>query len=317
MAKTLQQYLADLDERSDITWPTPPPVEPLKAEPYTRRMPGIRGVLFSAYGTLLRIDHGQLLHEHPEPLRMQLALEKTVQEFNMWNSMIRRPGAPWEVMKQQYDGLIDDAQIRSVTMGETPEIESHKLWGKVVSRLRKNQYNYDSSEYGDETQLAQKIAYFFHASLQGVEASDGALEVLKHLREHGRHTGLLGDGQSFTVEQTLKALRGQGTLDTIQEAFHPDCITLSHELGVRKPSESLYKQAVRQFRGLNVSPKNVLYVSHRLGDDLAHARRYGFRTAILIADGNCLIATKEDMQDEDKKPDRLLTSLRQIIEMVC
>ena len=41
--------------------------------------------------------------EHPQKLIMDVALDKTVQEYKMWGSMSRKPGQPSEYMGQIYE----------------------------------------------------------------------------------------------------------------------------------------------------------------------------------------------------------------------
>ncbi|MEW4530344.1 MAG: HAD family hydrolase [Maioricimonas sp. JB045] len=313
MSKTIQEYLDWLDERDDLRWPRPPAPKPLKATPYLKPLAGIRAVTFSVYGTLLRIDAGQLFHIHPQPLRMQIALEKTIEEFNMWNSMSRKPGQPWEYMLQQYTRLVEEERMTSGTQkGGTPEIASERIWGKLIERLIRNEYQYDQGFYGDVDELAEKVAYFFHASLQGVEATDGALATLQSLSSAGLSAGLLADAQVFTLAQLLRALRGQGTIPSLGDLFASDSITLSHSLRLRKPSPGLFTAAAERFRQMGIEPHEVLHVSHRLQDDLSVARQTGFRTALLAADAVCCQVSAADVRQAEVKPDRLLTKLSQV-----
>src|SRR5262245_25666433 len=107
MPRTLLEYADGLDERG-LLWPAPPDPAPARATPYLARMPEVRAVTWGLYGTLLAtLDAGRLVSIVREALRMEVALEKTIHEFNMWNSMSRKPGAPWEYMLQQYQRLVE------------------------------------------------------------------------------------------------------------------------------------------------------------------------------------------------------------------
>ncbi|MFG0332472.1 MAG: HAD family hydrolase [Maioricimonas sp. JB049] len=313
MSKTIQEYLDWLDERDDLRWPQPPAPSPLKATPYLKPLSGIRLVSFSVYGTLLRIDAGQLFHIHPQPLRMQIALEKTIEEFNMWNSMSRKPGQPWEYMLQQYTRLVEEERMVSTPKkGDTPEVSSARVWAKLIDRLVRNEYQYDEGFYGDLDELSEKVAYFFHASLQGVAAADEALWTLQTLSSAGLRAGLLADGQVFTLAQLLRALRGQGTIQSLGDLFASDSITLSHSLRLRKPSPGMFAAAAERFRQMGIEPHEVLHVSHRLQDDLSVARQTGFRTALLAADAVCCQVSAAEVKQAEVKPDRLLTKLSQV-----
>src|SRR5262245_50082863 len=107
MSLTLEEYASYLDSR-DVTWPAAPPIERVKARPHLKRLPKVRAVSWSIYGTLLSIAGGELYFEHPHQLMMELALEKTVQEFKMWGSMSRKPGQPSEYMGQLFKNALSE-----------------------------------------------------------------------------------------------------------------------------------------------------------------------------------------------------------------
>ncbi|MCA9053046.1 MAG: HAD hydrolase-like protein [Planctomycetaceae bacterium] len=316
MPQTLTEYIAALDERSDLIWPKPPAAKPIKATPACQPLPGLRCVLWSPYGTLLRIDTGELHLEHPQPLRMSIALQKTIDEFKMWVSMSRKPGQPWEYLLQQYTKLIEDARLKATPKGDTPEVDAAEIWDKLIERLERNEYQWDRGLYGDRGALAQKVAYFFHASLQGVAAADGAVDLLTPLPAAGIRCGVLGDGQCFTPGQILRAFGEQRRLQSISEVLAPDLIVLSSQIGVRQPSPSLMQAAVEALARSGLRPSQVLYVSHRHIRDLVPAKQAGLRTALLVADGHCTQVDKADLKDPEKRPDRLMTSLDQVRRII-
>jgi hypothetical protein len=93
MPLSLEQYAAYLDTRG-LTWPAAPDADPPKARPHLAALPGIRAVLWNVYGTLIRISGGELRFETNDAFITEVALEKTIHEFKMWNSMSRKPGQP-------------------------------------------------------------------------------------------------------------------------------------------------------------------------------------------------------------------------------
>ncbi len=281
MAKTLTEYVEWLHERSDLRWPSPPAPVPVKATPYLKPLPGIRAVTWSVYGTLLRIPHGELLHISPDELPMQIALEKTIQEFNMWNSMTRKPGAPWESLLEPYRRFVEDDRLRATRRkGDVPEVDSAGVWKRVIGRLVQKEYKYDVAVCGDHDQLSQKMAYFFHASQQGVEATDRAAATLQAISEAGLRQSLLSDGQCFTFVQLLLAVSQQSTLPPPGQLFASECMTLSYQEEVRKPSEALYAAAVERFDRLGILPDQILHVGSRVREDLAKAKAAGMRTVL-------------------------------------
>jgi FMN phosphatase YigB (HAD superfamily) len=316
MVKSLQEYADWLDDR-DVIWPSPPQFVSAKASPYIKPLDGIRAVVWNVYGTLLRISEGRLLFDHPDRMRMQIALDKTIQEFNMWNSMNRKPMAPWEQMYDQYRRQLDSYQMADTQKkGDFPEVDASRIWRKLLGQLGEKEYDYDMEFYGDPEELSDKVAYFFHANLQGIEAAPNALNALAAVSASDHVQGLLSDAQSFTLVQILRGLREQGTLPPLNKLFSLDCMILSFQEGLRKPSKSLYQSCLAQFSGHDIAPQELLYVGSRLKDDLALAKAAGMRTALYAADKTSLRATKEEMKNPKMKPDRLLNDLVQIRDVL-
>src|SRR5207237_4513763 len=90
----------------DLAWPVAPAPERPRARPHATHLPGVRAVLWNVYGTLLTINGGDLLFEHPHEFVMGTALEKTIQEFKMWASMSRKPGQPSDYLVHIYQQVL-------------------------------------------------------------------------------------------------------------------------------------------------------------------------------------------------------------------
>jgi hypothetical protein len=255
MAKSLLEYADWLAERK-LRWPAPPKFEPAKATPYVKPLPGIKAVSWNVYGTLLRITDGELLFQHPQALRMEIALDKTIQEFNMWNSMTRKPGKPWEYMQQKYLNALDEQRLASSGhKGDAPEVNSTLIWRKLLGMLDKKEYEYDKALYGTMDELAEKVAYFFHSSLQGVDAAEGALVTLSAISSAGYRQALLADAQPFTMVQLVRALFEQGAM--AQPPFTSSLNTFSYVEGLRKPARTLYLRAVDRFVKIGIEPEET------------------------------------------------------------
>ena len=317
MAKTLSEYLDLLDERKDLIFPKAPRPKPIKATPSIKPLPDTKVVLWSVYGTLLAIDSGRLLHQHPQELRMQIALQKTIEEFKMWFNMSRKPGQPWVYMLQQYDSIVEEQRMISTTQkGDTREVDSAVVWAKLIERLERNEYTWDESLYGGREALAAKIAYFFHAMLQGTEAFEGVAETLARLPQAGIRQGLLDDVQQFTLAQLVRAMRKQGGEGNLAALFSPELSGLSYQLQVRKPSPSLYATVAAKCAARGFEPGQVLYLTNRLTDDLGMAKQVGFKTGLMVVDESCTALSAADLKNPEYRPDRLLTDLRQVLDIV-
>jgi FMN phosphatase YigB (HAD superfamily) len=315
MPMTLEQYADFLDTR-DLVWPVPPPPHPPKAKPKLKRMPEIRAVVWNLYGTLLNIFSGQLLFEHPQKFVMDIALDKTVQEFKMWGSMTRKPGQPAEYMGAMYRRVLEDLRMAPSRNEKHPEIRAERVWEEIVKKLQKKDYQYDAVFYGPLGELGRKIAYFFHASLQGTGCYDGAAHALEYVQQSGIRQGLLADAQGFSLVQLKRGLAQQNCATPIDLLFDRALRSLSCEVGGKKPSENLVKHCVKHLASLGITPAQTLHVGARLELDLAPAKKLGMKTALFAGDKESLQATPEQLKDPALKPDVMLTELPQIAEIV-
>jgi len=315
MPLTLEQYASYLDTRN-LPWPAAPEVEPLKAKPHLKRLPHVRAVLWNVYGTLLAIPGGELYFEHPQQLLMDVALDKTVQEFKMWGSMTRKPGQPGEYLGQIYSLVL--AEQRGVTTGgeKHPEVSAERVWESIIKKLFQKEYKFDTDFYGALNEFSRKVAYFFHASLQGTACYAGTAQALRAVAGTGLAQGLLADGQCFTCVQLQRGLAAQDPDACLDKLVPEELRILSCNVRARKPSERLFRQAVQTLADRGITPREVLHVGSRLQADLVPARRLGMKTALFAGDKVSLQATPEQLKDRAFRPDVLLTELSQIAEVV-
>jgi FMN phosphatase YigB (HAD superfamily) len=319
MPLTLEQYAERLDSRTDLPWPAAPRVEPPKAKPHLARLP-VRGVMWTVYGTLVAVPQGELLFEPPPgPVAdtvMEAALEKTIKEFKMWNSMSRKPGKPSEYMRELYNKALTVLRMAGSGGEKFPEVPSERVWEDIVKKLQQKEYTFDVATYGSLNEYVKKIAYFFHASIQGAGAYPGAADAVRLLADAGRVQGLLADGQAFTPGQLQRCLRQQDPGFDIDLYFPPGLRVISAERKARKPSDTLFRAAVQAVAEKGLRPAEVLHVGSSLARDVAPAKRHGFRTALFAGDRASLAATPEQLKDPASRPDVMLTELPQVLEVV-
>jgi hypothetical protein len=315
MALTLEQYvLTYLDTRS-LPWPKMPKVEPPKAKPHLERFP-IKAVLWNVYGTLLAIPGGELHYEAAIDFVTDAALDKTIQEFKMWNSMSRKPGAPSAYMKELYKKALTALQLQGSGGEKFPEVQSEKIWDDIVKKLMQKDYTFDVATYGSLDDLTKKIAYFYHASIQGCGAYAGATDAIRLLGDSARVQGLLADGQCFTFAQLQRSLNQQEENFPTANYFPANLRIISGERKAKKPSDTLFSAAVAALAGRGISPSETLHVGSSLPRDIAPAKKHGMRTALFVGDKNSLQATKEQLKDPATRPDVMLTELSQIADVL-
>ncbi len=311
MPLTLPQYADYLDSRG-LSWPAPPEVDPPRARVHLKPVRGLRAVVWSIYGTLLRISGGELYFEHPDQFIMDVALDKTLQEFKMWGSMSRKPGQPAEYLRQLYSRALDE-QRNAPSPGEKyPEIIAELVWESILKKLLQKEYFFDHSFYGSLNEYSRKVAYFFHASLQGTACYEGAADALKMVAGAGLVQGVLANGQIFTPVQLDRGLRQQDPMQPLASLIDPELCLLSCQLRARKPSERPFRHLLHLFAERGIQPAEVLYVGNNVPRDIIPARRVGMRTALFAGDRHSLRASPEQLNESATRPDRLLTELPQI-----
>ncbi len=316
MVQTLQEYVNWLDEK-DLNWPEPPNLIPTKATPYIKPLEGIKAVSWDIYGTILRISGGDLLTNFPDETQKLVACDKIVNEFNMWQSMTRKPGPPGEQILLQFDNIHHDLKLTSSqSRGDISEVDSSAIWNKILGMLAHKGYGYDVDFYGDVDELSDKMAYYFHANVQGVAANPNALKTMLTISRSPMLQSLLSNAQAFTLVQLLRALKQQGTLPPLGKLIDLRYMTLSFQARARKPSASLYREALEKYSEAGIQPEEILHVGSRVEDDLAIAKKAGMKTVLFAGDRNSLKATKNEMKDPEVRPDRLITELSQLIEIL-
>ncbi|MFO0848697.1 MAG: HAD family hydrolase [Gemmataceae bacterium] len=315
MPLSLEQYATEYLPGRNLPWPAAPKVESPKARPHLVRLP-VKAVLWNVYGTLLAIPGGELKFEPDIDFVMDAALDKTIQEFKMWQSMSRKPGAPAEYMKELFRKALTALKMAGSGTEKLPEVQAERVWDDIVKKLQQKEYKYDVAQYGGLPEYVQKIAYFYHASIQGTGPYPGAADALRLVSDLGKTQGLLADGQSFTPAQLVKGMRTQDPGFELALYFPPDLRILSAEKRARKPSDTLFRAALDALANRGARPADVLHVGSSLPRDIAPAKRFGMKTALFAGDKASLVATKDQLADPAFRPDVLLTELPQIAEVV-
>jgi FMN phosphatase YigB (HAD superfamily) len=194
------------------------------------------------------------------------------------------------------------------------------LWEAFHKRLLQKDYKFDAGFFGSLNEFSRKVAYFFHASLQGTNCYPGAAAALRHVKAAGLSQGLLADGQCFTTVQLQRGLTAQDPDARLKDLLDDNLVALSSEVRGRKPSERLFRHALGKLNERGIGSDEVLHVGTRLAQDIAPAKRVGMKTALFVGDKAALQVTPEQLKAQLKepasRPDVLLTELSQIAEVI-
>ncbi|AWM38588.1 hypothetical protein GobsT_32340 [Gemmata obscuriglobus] len=315
MPLTLEQYVEKIHDRPDLPWPPAPKVDAPKAKPSLTAMP-VKCVFWTVYGTLVSVPTGDIQFEHEKDFITAAALEKVIKEFKMWNSMSRKPGAPSEYMRELFNKAFSTLRLTGGGGEKFPEVQTERIWDDIVKKLQQKEYTFDAMQYGTLAEYVKKIAYFYHASIQGAGAYPGAADALTQLAARGVAQGLLADGQCFTAAQLERCVRQQNPDFELRAVIPAAMQIVSSDRKARKPSDTLFKAAAELAAGRGFVPAQVLHVGSNLERDIGPAKRHGFRTALFAGDKASLTATGEQLKDPALRPDALVTELPQVLELV-
>jgi FMN phosphatase YigB (HAD superfamily) len=247
---------------------------------------------------------------------MDCALDKTIQEFKMWGSMSRKPGQPADYMRQIYDTVLLEQRALPAAREKHPELAADRIWEAIIKKLFQKDYHFDANFYGSLNEFSRKVAFFFHASLQGTCCYPKAVEALRQVRDSGLVQGLLGDGQCFTTVQLQRGLAAEDAGAKLDELIDPGLRVLSYEQRACKPSERLFRHMLGLLSERGIAPEEVLHVGSRITQDVVPAKRLGMRTGLFAGDRAALQATAEQLKEPATRPDVLLSKLRQIADVV-
>ena len=150
-----------------------------------------------------------------------------------------------------------------------PEVQVERVWDDIVKKLQQKEYTFDAATYGSVNEYVKKIAYFYHASIQGAGAYPGAADALRWSADRRRQQGLLADGQCFTTGQLQQCLQQQ------DPEFDPDAVIPSL-CGSSRPRRRRRSRRTRCSRrrsqaaaGKGITPAEMLHVGSNLTRDIA------------------------------------------------
>ena len=199
-----------------------------------------------------------------------------------------------------------------------PEVAAERVWEAILKKLLQKDYKFDAGFFGSLNEFSRKVAYFFHASLQGTACYPGAADALRHVADARPGAGV-ARRRPVLHHGAAPARPGRpGRRRRPRRRCSTDGLrVLSCEVRGRKPSERLFRQALDALaeQRHRARPGAARRLAHARRTS-SPARRLGMRTALFAGDKASLQATPEQLKEPASRPDVLLTELSQIAEVV-
>jgi HAD superfamily hydrolase (TIGR01549 family) len=206
-----------------------------------KRVDGIRAVTYDCWGTLLKDrDWEGAMAGRRSALQRFLGIDESEATSLLRDAWVKH----------------DDAWKQVETFGPG-RMAAHCLEAKGI--------------LDDDTALAELTREFEEASVRtGVEAVEGAADVLAALREAGIGLALVCD-TGFTPGRVVRQLLANEGLLT-----HLEVLCFSDEVGVPKPGNEIFAKALAE---LGVRPPEAIHVGDLRRTDIAGAHDIGMHAA--------------------------------------
>lgn len=282
------------------------PLEPQVTDlsPQLTQLAEIKAVIFDIYGTLLISGSGDVgtatAKNNAEALTQslvvsgfegnleqagQIGIELFQTEIQEWHKAGRAAGA------------------------DVPEIEVTKVWRKIIHIM----LNTETLRGSDELDTIRKLALEYECRVNPVYPMPYALETIHALRENGKALGIVSNAQFYTP-LLFPALMGK----SLEELGFPteSCIWSYKELK-SKPSSSLFPKIGKYLSDQHgIGLNEAVYVGNDMLNDIYTASQAGCKTILFAGDQRSLRLREQDARCKSLKPDAVITSLQQLLELI-
>lgn len=269
---------------------------PTEVEAVLDPLPGIRAVVFDVYGTLICSGVGDIsLSEEGSRdgiIRELIAAQGLTVRMDgdlsvAFNDAIRRDHADAKTRGTQY-----------------PEVDIVEIWRSLFAEFIEGKI--------DDQQLRQ-FACEFECRVNPVWPYPGLRETLDILRSSDTPLGIVSNAQFYSplmIEAFLNA-----TLSEL--GFDEQLLVWSFEHRLGKPSVELYREQARRLETFhNLQPSECVYVGNDMLKDIWAASQVGIKTVLFAGDERSLRMRETDPRCKDLQPDRIITSLDQLPDLL-
>lgn len=276
---------------------TPLAPEATDVTPKLGSIPGIKGVFFDVYGTLIISSVGDISLVKDE--NRDAVMARSMAAYGFGISHDQRDG-----ISKKFREIVACHQDREKSQGtDWPEVEIRDVWKDLLAA-----YGYSDVD----SSICEMLATYYEAQVNSVWPMPNALELLEQLKTRGQILGIVSNAQFFTPHMfTAFFSKNTESLGFAAEHSHWSYAHLK-----AKPSTALYENAASALASNGISPEQILYVGNDMRNDVAPAHKVGFKTALFAGDARSLRWREGDPIVGDIKPDCIITDLIQILDVI-
>ena len=286
------------------------PLEPIETgfAVNDRPLAGIKAVLFDIYGTLLISAAGDVLNSKLEGRNALAVLD----EFNLsgrGNSSRDALGA--RVIQYFKDHTVAARQRAQEAGRPDPEVDVIEIWQMVLTDLEKEGGITDIPRDFPYHQFAMSFELYNNA----VYPMPGMIATLESIRDRGLPLGIISNAQYFTPI-ILKYFFAVDTVCAPLPLFHERLQVYSFVIGRSKPDSYLYELMANNLSEIGLAPQQCLYIGNDMLNDISPAAEVGFKTVLFAGDRRSLRLRENHPRCIGVQPDRSVTSLPQILNIL-
>ena len=276
------------------------PLEPIATdlEPQLEPLEGIRAVLFDVYGTLLVSASGDI------SLAEGGGRGDAVEQVFASNGIVLSVAGSHVV--ESLHAVIGRHHQQS--SAEFAEVEIREVWRDTLDLLADEK----SIKLPNNQIDVEQLAIEYEMRVNPVWPMPSAGEAVAAVEQAGVALGIVSNAQFFTP-LLFPALVG-GSLEEL--GFDENLQFWSYAHRQAKPGVFLYERAAAALESRDISPAESLYVGNDMRNDVAPAARVGFRTVLFAGDQRSLRLREADPMVDGITPDRIVTELQQLPEML-
>jgi putative hydrolase of the HAD superfamily len=279
------------------------PLAPLPAglPPHLPPLGPLRAVVFDVYGTLFISASGDIgtaaADAHAAPLRDALAACRL--------TLAADAPDPLELLHAEIQSVHAERRAQGVAY---PEVEILAIWTRWLERGRAEGWLAGRTEHVDLPRLALE----YECRANPVWPMPDLAEVIDALADGKRSLGIVSNAQFYTP-LLFSAFLGRTPAGL---GFDEDICIWSWQHGEGKPAPGLFALLRDRLAEGAIEPAEILYVGNDMRNDIGPAQAAGMRTALFAGDGRSLRLRQDDPACRAIAPDAVLTSLKQVLEIV-
>lgn len=285
------------------------PLEPIPTgvQPVFHRDEKIRAVIFDIYGTLLISSSGDVDQADISEGNLGLALEA---------AGIKLTGA----VENPLDHILKDFEYTIRVCHESakhnqvpyPEIDILSIWKIVLMHARRKKL----IEFSEDADILLTTCVFEFLSNK-VYPMPGMQDTLHELQKKEIPLGIVSNAQFYTPVLMNFFFNEKVSLKEKIKGFDRELTVFSYKFGRGKPDVTLFRELVPVLKWkYGLIPEEVLFVGNDMLKDIWTAAAVGFKTALFAGDKRSLRMRSDDERTATLKPDYIIDSLEQILNIV-